>query len=80
MAGLKKPEYMPGASFTRLLKGDTTKWRDKIFYEYYWDYDFPMTPTVYGVRTDKFKYIRYHGIWIRMNYIILKMILMKFIT
>jgi arylsulfatase A-like enzyme len=22
-----------------------------------------MTPTVFGVRTDKFKYIRYYGIW-----------------
>ena len=63
MAGLKKPDYMPGYSFTKILKGDTTKWRDKIFYEYYWEYDFPMTPTVFGVRTDKYKYIRYNGIW-----------------
>lgn len=62
-AGLEKPEYMPGRSFIPLLKGDTTNWRDKIFYEYYWEYDFPMTPTVYGVRTDNFKYIRYMGIW-----------------
>ena len=22
-----------------------------------------MTPTVFGVRTDKYKYIRYNGIW-----------------
>lgn len=22
-----------------------------------------MTPTVFGVRSDKFKYIRYYGIW-----------------
>ena len=63
MAGLKKPDYMPGASFTQLLRGDTTNWRDKIFYEYFWEYDFPMTPTVFGVRTDKYKYIRYQGIW-----------------
>lgn len=62
-AGLKKPAYMPGKSFIQLLKGDTTEWRDKIFYEYYWEYDFPMTPTVYGVRTDNYKYIRYMGIW-----------------
>ena len=34
-----------------------------IFYEYFWEYDFPMTPTVFGVRTDKYKYIRYNGIW-----------------
>jgi N-acetylglucosamine-6-sulfatase len=63
LAGLQKPSYMPGKSFVQLLKGDTAQWRNKIFYEYYWEYDFPMTPTVYGVRTDKFKYIRYMGIW-----------------
>ena len=62
-AGLEKPAYMPGKSFVQLLKGDETKWRDKIFYEYYFEYDFPMTPTVFGVRTDKYKYIRYNGIW-----------------
>jgi N-acetylglucosamine-6-sulfatase len=60
---LKKPDYMAGHSFIPLLKGDTAKWRDKIFYEYYWEYDFPMTPNIFGVRTDKFKYIRYQGIW-----------------
>lgn len=63
LAGLQKPAYLPGKSFVQLLKGDTTQWRNKIFYEYYWEYDFPMTPTVYGVRTDKYKYIRYMGIW-----------------
>jgi arylsulfatase A-like enzyme len=60
-AGLQKPDYMPGKSIIQLLKGDTTNWRDKIFYEYYWEYDFPMTPTVFGVRTDKYKYMHYQG-------------------
>ena len=63
VAGLVPPSNMPGKSFIPLLRGDTTQWRDKIFYEYYWEYDFPMTPTVFGVRTDKYKYIRYYGIW-----------------
>lgn len=63
LAGLKKSSKMVGHSFMPLLRGDSTKWRDKIFYEYYWEYDFPMTPTVYGVRTDRYKYIRYQGIW-----------------
>lgn len=63
VAGLQPPASMPGKSFIPLLKGDTTIWRDKIFYEYFWEYDFPMTPTVFGVRSDKFKYIRYYGIW-----------------
>lgn len=63
VAGLQSPATMPGKSFIPLLKGEPTVWRDKIFYEYFWEYDFPMTPTVFGVRTDKFKYIRYYGIW-----------------
>jgi N-acetylglucosamine-6-sulfatase len=62
-AGLQAPSNMPGKSFLPLLKGDSTNWRDKIFYEYFWEYDFPMTPTVFGVRSDKYKYIRYYGIW-----------------
>jgi hypothetical protein len=53
----------PGKSFIPVLKGDSMQWRDKIFYEYYWEYDFPMTLTMFGVRFDKFKYIRYYGIW-----------------
>jgi N-acetylglucosamine-6-sulfatase len=63
LAGLKPPSQLPGKSFLPLLKGDTTNWRNKIFYEYYWEYDFPMTPTIYGVRTDKYKFIRYMGLW-----------------
>lgn len=68
LAGLKKPDYMPGYSFVQLLKGDETNWRDRIFYEYYWEYEFPMTPTMFGVRTDKYKYIRYQGIWDRNEF------------
>ncbi|WP_205945754.1 sulfatase/phosphatase domain-containing protein [Pedobacter frigiditerrae] len=63
MAGLQKPDHMPGKSFTQLLKGDKTNWRDKVFYEYYWESSFPMTPTIFGVRSDEFKFIKYHGVW-----------------
>jgi len=62
-ANVKKPDYMPGGSMLQVLKGDTKNWRKKIFYEYFWEYDFPMTPTVFAVRTDKYKYIRYYGLW-----------------
>ncbi|TLX72779.1 sulfatase [Labilibacter sediminis] len=62
-AGLVKPEYMPGHSMIPLLQGDSTQWRERIYYEYFWEYDFPMTPTVFGVRTDQYKYMRYQGIW-----------------
>lgn len=65
LASISKPGYMPGKSLVQLMKGDTASLRDYIFYEYYWEYDFPMTPTVFGIRNDRFKYIRYHGIWDR---------------
>jgi len=64
IAGVKKAPQMRGISFLPLLKGETvTKWRDKVYYEYYWEDAFPQTPTTFGVRTDRYKYIRYHGIW-----------------
>ncbi len=68
LAGLKKPDYMPGYSILQLLKGDESNWRDRIFYEYYWEYEFPFTPTMFGVRTDRYKYIRYQGIWDRNEF------------
>ncbi len=62
--GLAKAPQMCGESFLPLLKGGTAAdWRKRIYYEYYWEYAFPQTPTVFGVRTDRYKYIRYHGIW-----------------
>ncbi len=68
LAGLKKPDYMPGFSIVPLLKGEDKNWRDRVFYEYFWEFEFPMTPTQFAVRTDKYKYIRYHGIWDRNEF------------
>ncbi|MCU4157740.1 sulfatase-like hydrolase/transferase [Carboxylicivirga sp. A043] len=62
-AGVKKPDYMPGKSMIQLLEGNEEGWRERVYYEYFWEYDFPMTPTVFGVRTDQYKYMRYQGIW-----------------
>ena len=66
VAAVQKPDYMPGVSMIPILvdRADAQK-RKEIFYEYYWEYDFPMTPTVFGMRTDRFKFIKYHGIWDR---------------
>ena len=63
VAGIEKPEHMHGNSIIPLLTNKSTKWRDRIFYEYYWEYDFPQTPTMHGVRTERYKLIRYHGVW-----------------
>ncbi|TRX58452.1 sulfatase [Fulvivirga sp. M361] len=63
MAGLEKPKNMDGQSFVPLLKKEDIPWRDRIYYEYFWERPFPQTPTVHAVRTDKYKFIRYYGIW-----------------
>jgi arylsulfatase A-like enzyme len=63
ITGLEKPEYMDGSSFLSLLKGENPDWRKEILYEYYWERNFPHTPTVHGIRTDKFAYMHYYGIW-----------------
>lgn len=63
LAGMAKPAQMQGQSFLPLLKGQSTAWRDRIFYEYYWEQAFPQTPTTFAVRTDKYKYIAYNGVW-----------------
>lgn len=64
LAGIPKPEQMQGYSFTALLKGKPAGWkRDKVFYEYYWESAFPQTPTTFAVRTDRYKYIYYNGVW-----------------
>ena len=62
-AGLKESDNLDGQSFYPLLQGREIPWRDAIFYEYYWERNFPHTPTIHGIRTDRFKYIHYHGIW-----------------
>jgi arylsulfatase A-like enzyme len=63
-AGIEKAQQMRGTSMLPLLQGQQVAgWRERIYYEYYWEYDFPQTPTTFGVRTDRYKYIRYHGVW-----------------
>ena len=62
-AGLQAPAHMDGKSFLPLLQGQQISWRDAILYEYYWERNFPQTPTVHGLRTDRYKYMHYHGIW-----------------
>ncbi len=46
-----------------MLDGSKIPWRDSWLYEYFWERAFPQTPTVLGVRGDRYKFMRYHGIW-----------------
>lgn len=63
VAGLKAPEYMDGKSFLPFLKGNNQPWRTGLLYEYYWERNYPHTPTIHALRGSRYKYIHYHGIW-----------------
>lgn len=64
LADTKSTTKMHGMSFvSQLMGGAADEWRTEILYEYFWEWVFPQTPTTYALRTDKFKFIQYHGIW-----------------
>jgi N-acetylglucosamine-6-sulfatase len=54
---------LDGCSFLPLLQGQSPAWRDHILYEYHWEWNFPATPTTLAIRTERFKYVFYHGAW-----------------
>jgi arylsulfatase A-like enzyme len=70
LAGAESPPHYDGASFARLpaavgdqSAGARPPWRDALTYEYYWEFNYPQTPTTFALRTDRYKYIQYHGVW-----------------
>lgn len=62
-AGVSIPASVQGASFLPILRGENPAWREAMLYEYFWEAAFPQTPTVLGVRTERYKYMQYHGIF-----------------
>lgn len=62
VAGVEKPEYMPGMPLTPLFAdGEAKKWRKSIYYHYY---DYPTYHMVRkhdGVRTEQYKLIHFYG-------------------
>jgi N-acetylglucosamine-6-sulfatase len=56
-----------GQSFwSALCSGDSTLLdRDKLLYEYYWERNYPHTPTLHAIIGGRWKYIRVHGLWDR---------------
>jgi N-acetylglucosamine-6-sulfatase len=61
--GLEKPAHMDGDSVIPLLTGKATEWRDYFLYVYYWEKNFPQSPTVFSLRGERYKYITYYGLW-----------------
>ncbi|MDE0865873.1 MAG: sulfatase [Rubripirellula sp.] len=62
-AAVGTPEYMDGVSFLDLPNQPDMDWRDYFLYVYYWEKNFPQSPTQFALRGDRFKYITYYGLW-----------------
>lgn len=61
LAGAATPKDIQGESFLPLLKGEKTPWRKEAYYHYY---EFPQPHHVYphfGLRTDRYKLVRFYG-------------------
>ncbi len=60
-------EDQDGRSFwPALCSGDASKLqRQELLYEYYWERNYPHTPTLHAVIGGRWKYIRCHGLWDR---------------
>ena len=64
LAGVTPSSPVHGADFGPLARGENVQdWRSELYYEYFWNWVFPQTPTTFALRTDDFKLIQYHGIW-----------------
>ena len=62
ICGANPLEKVHGHSWKRLAQGDASDWRTSFYYEYNYEHQFPYTPNVRALRTDRWKYIRYpHG-------------------
>lgn len=62
-AGLAIPKTVQGVSLLPVIRGENPRWREAMLYEYFWEAEYPQTPTVLGVRTEQYKYMHYHGIY-----------------
>lgn len=60
---LKKPPHMDGQSFLPLALGKNIRWRDYFLYAYYWEQNYPQTPTHFSLRGKQYKYTTYYGVW-----------------
>lgn len=66
IAKLPAPPQFEGKSFLPLATGKIapSDWKPGDFiYEYYWEWNYPQTPTTFAIERDRLKYIQYHGVW-----------------
>lgn len=68
LAGVPVPESMHGRSMVPLLEASRkgaaaaadADWRDAVYYHYYESNAVHMVPAMYGVRTERYKLVRYY--------------------
>jgi arylsulfatase A-like enzyme len=71
IAGAPSPEQFEGDSLLPIIESEirsvsgksADQWRDSFLYEYYWEFNYPHTPTTFALRSDRYKLIQYHGVW-----------------
>jgi N-acetylglucosamine-6-sulfatase len=63
LAGVEVPGGIDGKSLRPLIVGEEVQWREDLVYEYYWERNYPYTPTIHALVTGRYKFIRYQGIW-----------------
>lgn len=66
VARASRPPQFEGVSAWKLWKGvqPISAWKPGDFiYEYFWEYNFPMTPTTFAIERDRMKYIQYYGVY-----------------
>jgi arylsulfatase A-like enzyme len=61
-AGADIPRQIQGRSWKPVLEGKDRQGRTDWLYEYFWEKSYPFDPTQYGVRTQRYKYIRYPNV------------------
>jgi N-acetylglucosamine-6-sulfatase len=59
LAGVDVPSHIQGRSWLPVLQGKDRVGRESWLYQYYWEKAYPFDPTQYGIRTGRYKYIRY---------------------
>jgi len=60
LAGIPVPDHYDGRD---LLSVSSAADDEALIYEYYWEFNYPQTPSTFAIRTNRFKYIQYHGVW-----------------
>jgi len=65
-AGIKKPAYIQGESFRKILEGQKEAgWRHEMYYRY-WQHA-PIRPAHFGIRNERYKLIFFYGLPLNMT-------------